>query len=551
MRTLLYLSHRELVNYLRLSLRTPKRLIPLMLFVLYLVMMLPMLFMTHFHGNHGIQLVLEGYEQQDVWSIAFVVFSLALVYFLHKSLSDSLLIFSLPEIDFVFSTPVDRRTIVLSKLLKLYARIGVFFLIYMLFILPSGDMLTRPYAASYLAAFVTMVLFAALIINVSTLLNLITTFRAGGNWWLAWAVKGLAVALFAFAVISCASNYRETGNILGSVESAFRSPFLLIILFPAKWAADLVLSPVYGWQHMFGTELSLLFICVLASLGAVLLRDENPYEPSLSISEKAAARRLAFKAGGFGSLMTEAMKSRGRSLNVKRGIPPFGTGAWAVVWKNMNIGLRTWSKSYVAGFVCMLLGLIAFKVFSGRGLDPVILTTAGVSVVMYLMMFMQWCMLGVFSADLRQANVLRPMPVKNWKLIAATAVQGPVIIVLVVWPLAILLSALSRASVGIWALLVCISLPFAAYSICCSQSVVAAIYPNREDQFQQSVGLMLSGFMSCLSVLPACITGFAAWMISGSIIITSAAIIIPSVFTAAAAILLGDYAYRRYDPTDE
>jgi len=132
LRTLLYLSHRELINYLKLSLRTPKRLIPLLLFLLYLLMVLSMVMVSHQHTSGAMQMLLGGYAQSDVWSAVFVVFSLALVYFVYKSFSDSLLVFSLSEIDFLFSTPVDRRTIVLSKLLKLYAKIGLFVLFYML-----------------------------------------------------------------------------------------------------------------------------------------------------------------------------------------------------------------------------------------------------------------------------------------------------------------------------------------------------------------------------------------------------------------------------------
>lgn len=552
MKILLFLELRQLANYIRVTLRSPKRLIPVILMMLWFAMMfLPQIMVrTLVHRPPAFPIAIQFPE--IIPSVLFFVCSIIMVYMVLKSFSDSLLVFGLSDIDFLFPTPISRRAIMTLKLLGLYMRAGSYALFMAMVFVPQLSMLARSMKGSVSTAWLGGVLFAAVIINICTLINLIATFREGKKWWLAWVVRGIAYALLIFAAGSIFLVYQRTGNVADGIVQTLRHPVITTLLLPSKWAADLLLTAFTGLVPGIGRELAMMALLAAGSYALVMMRDENPYEPALAASTRAAAIRAAARAGGYARMRTEMWKTeRRKTAKAEAGVPPFGRGAGALVWKNLNVGVRSSGRAMVTIPAIAAVALIATRAtLPSRDVEDVIEILVPV-VLGYFVFFTSMLTLQSFRSDLKQANILKPMPFPSWQIIAAQSVHGTLMVSGFTWILVVLVAVTYGLRPNSILPVLALTLPFLSYDLLCWQSAAAIIYPKVEDPTQQYLGSLIGMLASGIAVVPPMAVGAIAWFLHAGLIVVTVLAATISIGMAVIGIAVSGHLYSKFDPSDE
>jgi len=160
-------------------------------------------------------------------------------------------------------------------------------------------------------------------------------------------------------------------------------------------------------------------------------------------------------------------------------------------------------------------------------------------------------MLQVFRMDVKQANILKPMPIQPWKLISASALQGPAIVTLLVWPIAALFALLFGISGNSYQMLIILTVPFAAYLVSCAQAPVAILYFNSEDHSHLYVSFLLSNLVMFFSIAVITAIGAVLWFCHAGVIPTTVVVAVAALVMSAAFITLSAYLYRCHDPTSD
>jgi hypothetical protein len=550
MSILLYLEARQIVNYARITLRSPKRLVPAILVVLWMLMFIGPQLMLRLMGPRRPISVLSFTMPPQIPIALFALLSIVMFYKVHKSFSEGIVTFPLADIDFLFPTPISKRTILALRLLGMYAKVGLY-VVFFTFIFGYQLSMVAPTSVGISISGIALILFAVFVVNICTTINLVATFREAKKWWLSYAVRWLAYGLLIFVAGRWLLGYVLTGSFIQGAIQTFKHPLVVTLLLPAKWATDLMLSPFAGSSPGLRGELLGMWALALGSLALVLSRSENPYEPSLGISARAAAIRSAIRRGGFGRARAEMQKFRPQKTKAGIAIPPFGRGAIALLWKSLNVTMRTSGTALMAVpfIVAVLLGGLRLAAPQEVGVKEV--QTIATVLIGYLLFISSTMMLHSFRGDLKQANILRPMPIPAWQVIAMQGVHSTLISTATAWVVVILISIFYGLNVQSPLTIAVLALPFAAYASLCWQAVAAVIYPNPEDPTQQFVGNMLSGFAVFVTIGPVVGIGALGWLFHLGVVLPAMMIAAFSTVMAVGGILLSSWLYKRFDPTDE
>jgi len=554
MRLLLYIELRQFVNLIRLTLRSPKRLIPALLVTLWgLCYLIPTVVYrssapkVYMPGDLPINVTLKIVETG-----LFLLLALIALYMIQRSVSQSLIIYGLAEVDFLFPTPISRWRFIALKLAKFYIRIGLYLAFIIVVMSPTLLALSSTWYNSLItAAWLALMLYAVLLINVCTAINLVAAYgRSALGAWTRTLVRALTYGFVVLAGVTVYAAYARTENWAAGITSLFKHPVLTTLMFPAAWTADLATVPLRGWEPRLTWRLVLLAVLALVSFVVVLLRKENPYEPSLAISVRTGTLRKAIRSGDFGKVRAEVWKKRGANMR-RTAIPPFGRGAMAVFWKNLTVATRAWRGTLIAIFV-LIPGLAAL----GRLLvtDPGTLAVAQYSILpimLYLLWLVSVFMLHNLRGELKQVNILKPMPISSWRLMVAETAPAGLLILVYVWHIigsAVLLLGLPPSRLFIFTAL---ALPFVSYGCICSQVVAVVVYPNWEDFSQKWIGGMLGMALFVASMGPPIAVGALLWFLRVPLLIAVPVVICISLAIAAGGIGGGALAYNKFDPTSE
>lgn len=548
MKFLLYAEYRQFVNLIRLTLRTPKRLIFVVLFGIYIVSMI--LGQVAMHGRGGmLHSPPANIFPVDLFQAGLLVFAiLVTLVTLYRSFSESLVIYSPAEMDVLIAMPIGRRGVMARKLVGLYVRIAVYIAFIGVFMLPQ---LTFTYGMQPLivVALLSMVLYAASVINVATVINLIVACSSEDKRWqkalVLWSILGLLL----FMLMTFYSTHQHTGDAFAGVTALIRQPILVWLAAPAVWMSGLATATLRGWNPACGWQLAALAALALGTMAMVLARKENPYEPSLAASARRATIKQAMKSGDMGKVRAEMLRNRKQSAATL--VAPFGRGAMAILWKNMLLSVRS-SRGAMIGVAILVpaAALTGRVMIKDKGLLE-FAPHAMVGVVLYASWVLAMAMSQMLRADLKQVNTLKPMPISPWWLmVAETANTG-----LLAWAFIWLLFGSAVFLLGVPAsnllMIAGLSLPFVAYAAICSQTAVAVLYPNWQDPSQQWIAQLLGMGLSMLSVAPPAAVGALLFVLRVPPVIAVPVVVAISLALAAAGITLGAAVYRRHDPTDE
>jgi hypothetical protein len=548
MRVLLYLYGRNLVNLLKLTLSSPKRLIPAVVIAFwFLISLSSMIVPMSVPRNVNISESIPTDILYVIWSIVFVILAPVSCYFIQRAFHEGTLVFSLPEIDFICPTPLPRRDVLTLKLAQTYFWTVLGCLV-VSFIGTMFVMIASPsqFFSSLMRSTAALSCYSIIMINLCNLVNLAVAGKPDKNSRLEWISKGCFYALLAFTMGSVLSLYAKSHDIQMALTGGIRNPLLMLAFFPLKWTLDFVFRIGPSSLHA-----SIMCLLAVGTFVLVIRRKENPYEPSLGVSTRYAAMRAAARSGHQFKLSFSREKFKNKNFVGKTLVRPFGRGASAIIWKNLNIFTRTWMKTLfiILFFVELVLLLV-------RAIMPDMLTGEEVGYALcglsgYGFMLTLTSLSVRFGRELGQVNILKPMPIPSWKIVIIQPITESVMFTGIVWIISILVAVTYAVPKGEFFFAYMIVLPFLVCAPLSLQTIVAILYPNISDYSQRLFAGLLSLVVILIGVLPPVGVGALLLAIQAPELLVIVATMAVALAIAAVGILGGSRMYERFDPTSD
>ncbi len=326
MRAFIYLNLHLLKNTIKNVLITPKKLFIFLFFGIFI-------FLPLFSLSFIVDVKFEPpFTVETLGPVIFIVLTMATFALVILSILADTLVFSPSEVDFLFPSPLKRRTILLNRIITGYlinagmaliAPLVVLFMFSIVFVFSFWHRLLFSCTATALT-----VIFA---LNIGWLLFLMGSHGSEFKRSRASKVLLTCVAL----LLGALSLYLHWSVIQGiplvdALLHFFRSTVLKVTLFPMAMAADVAVA----WTLTLPVGLEILgLVCIcLITLGAVLSVDARFYEAAEKISKEKWAMRQKV-------LAKEVVVSESFARRMFK-IQPFGEGLTVLVWKNLVGALR-------------------------------------------------------------------------------------------------------------------------------------------------------------------------------------------------------------------
>lgn len=405
MRAIALLSFWKLRNSLRNLFSDPRKLLPLLFFVL----------MMCFSVGSALFGISQGPSKSNSMlsvanvHVAVTAILMALsVFCIDTGLGEGLLAFPMSDVDYLFPSPISRRTVLAYRLPALTFSILFFAGLSIYFIKMASNFGPPPPATGGPAPTGTIpfaiILCGAIWMNLAMFLSVHLADRKGIRRIEGFVVLAVIVALGA---IGWFRGMDAVGAILHS------KPVQLLFL-PTTLAADAVVAsnthqptgPVLGW----------LLLIYAFSLIPMFLSRSNWYEQSIVSSERISAMRVAAKSGYAGLAAFQASKHKHRSTK-EYTVKPFGQGGMALFWAHLCAAAkRPWPNFILPGLTALGVGIAgAMMNFkdppSGSGLQAAML--------MYSTIFLMGSAKTASEAAVRRRDVLSPLPIGGWQSVAA------------------------------------------------------------------------------------------------------------------------------------
>ena len=195
---------------------------------------------TRFVGKAELPVLFSVSGNQSAYCVLFGLISVVAGYMLIKAFSDSLLVFGMPEVDLLFPTPVSRRDVVGFKLVQLCLKSSFYIFLLVYLFMPIIRLLDPN--TSYLSMWLALFFVVVILINTSTAINLIATYRGGVRWWFSWVVRILVLGVGSLTIVLFSSNYRLTHDPVTSFLVAVSLPVLRLVFMPVEWVTTLAFA---------------------------------------------------------------------------------------------------------------------------------------------------------------------------------------------------------------------------------------------------------------------------------------------------------------------
>jgi hypothetical protein len=555
LKPLLYLEFRQFVNSLKNTLRSPKRLIPaLMIGAGVFSWFLQTALMVSGASRPGhMPMGLLGMNATSIremiraGSFLFLCFGTLVIVF--QAFSTGSLVFSLAHIDFLFPTPISRRSVLLIKLLRDYLKYTLWVAFFVTFtgapvmLALNGSLYPRGLVS--IAAFTAYVLF---VINMAHTVNIVFTFgfeRLKQAGKIIKLVLGLALAS---GILVGVSQFATTGDSYFSVLGAAKSPVIKTIFAPAYWCSKLVVAPLPHTGEIDFGQLALLWALAIGSFGLLMSRKENIYEPSLGVSVRTTRLRQAMRSGDATAVRVQMLQEKGTKRAGLLVIPPFGRGAAALLWKNLLIRYRmSWVQLLL---VLVLPAVVVIAVQRTVAGDEILQNLP--FVLIYMAFLMSITVQPQVRAELKHANILKSMPISAWKVMLVQTLNGSLY----------LSAGILVFAASIWAfvpaartdlLAVCaIGSVFLGFACVSATIIPALLYPDTRDQAQNFFCNLTGIMLISVASVPTIVLGVVLVVLVG---MSHYAALIPicavNAILGAAGVSISGAIFRRFDPTGE
>ena len=551
MKALLYLELRQFINSLKNVLRSPRRLIPALIIAAWLVSTILgnlLILSGAAEGPRGGGLAQSAVPVAEIEAGIFLLLSLGMMLTVYQAFTTGFLVFSIAHIDFMFPAPISRRGVLLVKLVKDYLKYG--FWVALFFVLLGApafaavDVSVLPTGLIGIAGLTALLL---MVVNVANTVNLVFTFGFERLKQAGLAVKVVLTGAVASMIGLGVYQYLLTGDSYASILWAVDSPLVNVVFAPARWCAGLVMVPLKGVTDEDLVRLLALWALAIGSFALLMSRRENIYEPSIGISVKYARRRQAISSGDYTGVRLEAFRERGVKRSSWVSIPPFGRGAVALCWKNLVSKYRMSSTHLIALLVAPLL-LILIKHFVKTTMVlhflPVILV--------YMVFLLSIMAAAEVRAELRYANILKPMPIAAWKVMLAQAVNASLYLGLGIAFFAGLMYVLLPETRGQLLLVSAVTAPFIGFACVSAAMIPSLLYPDTRDAAQNYIYNLVGFLLVSVATIPTIVLGVALlWIADLPAWIGLTAVCGANTIVGAAGISVAGSIFRRFDPTAE
>ncbi len=546
MRPLAYLHLRLFVNSVKHTLRTPRRLVPMVLLAAWAGQ--SVIFSTVMaldpEAWQSMKVHIPAARMDQIWSACFISLTATVVTLVYNSLRDGLLIFAPPHIDFLFPAPIKRRSVLLMKLFGDYGRYAAYVIFVGVFAL-QGYMLIGMHASTAFYAAVGALLLLSFVTNATHLLNVVTSYGVARLKITARVVKFSLVLVVSLLFVTALGHYVATGDAAGSLAVAAQNALAEFLLAPIVWCTNLIVGSTPGMVHNPMRELAWLAILAGGSLFALLRRPENFYEPSLAISARMARIRAAMNTGDWSSVAIEKRRDMEKARSAGLSIPPFGRGAVSLVWKYMAVQCRRMGWSMLA-----LVLLPPITALAARSLvhDAEVLKQSP-----YAILYVVWGFIFAAQADLRselrQTDVIKAIPIRGFKIILAQVfgqwLQLSVFALVAAVSIRWMIPEADGETLAI-ALVGSLSISIS----CISWSAIAVmLYPDCRDRLQ----LIVPGFVSLvlvgLTVLPSVAIIVRMLALGERLLSISVTLVLINILLAWMGLWIAGALFERYDPT--
>lgn len=548
MKPLIYLELRQLANSIKNLARSPKRLIPAVIIGAWLISAViqnlliasglsqPMMPSVH---------TLRALPVDAMWSGIFLLLSVTSGLVIYSALSEGLLVFSPSHIDFLFPTPINRRNVLAFKLLRDYVKYAVLAAIFFMALGSPlyGSLRIPPYPTiilSWLGSFFLIVF----VMNVTHTLNIVGTFGAHRLRFASRLVKFGMLGIAGIIIAAAAVHFSRTGQAFPSFIAATRNGLATVLLSPIAWCTDLILAPITGVVYETWGELLWLFVLASGSTVVLLSRPENIYEPSLGISMRMARVRAAMRVGDVVTARIQAGGWRGRHTYLAPPIPPFGRGASALLWKNLVVRIRTlrWG---VAMILVLPLGAAAAAALVNQ---TIILRLAPLAIP-YCVWLLALTSQQEMRGELRQANIVKAMPVSSFRIIAAEVFYHWLMILVVVLVAALSIWLfISQTDPDMLSLTVVISLAL-GFTCVAAVSIPVLLYPDSRDKMQEVITHLVSFVLASIVILPSLLVAVAFVLLRANLALTACVVVALNGALAWSALAIAGALFGRFDPT--
>jgi hypothetical protein len=557
-RPLLYLATRRFVNALKRVPKNPRLLMPALFFLLAFAGPAASFLFAHRDAVPPTEAspftpreLTEGGPGVLVAAIrGLLLFSV--IGSITAALGESRLFFSPSDVDFLFPAPLRRRAVLLFKMLGTY--LGLFFPVIYFPILLGGRVAAQ--AGLTPAAYWPGMLGAWLFLVATTNLTQFLLFarppdNGGGDdtrrarrerarKTLVWLVTGL---LFVGAVVLYQAVSTEGLRAIRTPLRAVNSEAASLLLFPVAWASDLFLVAFTGWSGAAAAKLAGLALIAALSLAALFGRDRDFYEGAMEFSSRHGQALAAARRGDATTLLTQ-MAQEGK-LPRGGGVRPFGGGTRSLVWKDLVITTRTPLRSWLT-----LLFIAAVPALLGRGIGG---RGGGAEGVVFWTVFFTINLSNVFLISIRtmlkRADITKALPIPPARFLFAENALSVALLTALGW-LSLGLMTLLGAQRGPLVTVAFLCLPSLAALILLTQTSFVLLYPNRDDQAQNTIGGLLGLFATTLALAPSLALGAVLHLTGASALVLGLAVTAANLVAAGAALAFAAFLWQRFDPTD-
>ena len=544
MRPLFYLHYRLIVNSIKYTLRTPRRLIPTLVVVLWLVQSITFSIVWLIAPPYGVKISLGSMKLEQIWAVVFIGLTAAVIMITYSALRDGLLVFMPPHIDFLFPAPVSRRVVLVMKLLNdygkhaLYAAGGALVLLQVYVLLSKAPMTA---ATAWLGA----VLLLVFVTNATHLLNIVTAYGAMRLRIAARFFKVALVLVAAGLIASAVTNFIWSGDVTVSLTRSVHNDVARFLLAPVVWCTNLVVGRMPNVAYRPVLDLLWLFLLAVGSFVVLIRRPENFYEPSLAVSARVARIRAAVQTGDWSTVRMERRRDTSGARSAGLWIPPFGRGAVALVWKYILVQYRRMGWSLLALFV--LPPLTAYAV------NSLIRDKNMLSHAPYGILFVVWGFIFAAQQDLRselrQADVIKSMPIRGIKIVLAQTFGQWLQLAAFVGIAGLSIYKLIPEADKEALTLVLVGSLSLAMSCIAASGIAVLMYPDSRDRFQLMVPAFVGTIFVSMALIPSIAVLVVLLALHESILMLASALVVLNFILAWVALYIAGELFDRLDPT--
>jgi membrane protease YdiL (CAAX protease family) len=461
---------------LRKIVSDPRRLIPaLLLLAIYA-------YSVMHRGPLG-QVIHPASDPKDAASVlencrAYTFFVLALIAdaMIGTGFTAAYLSFSVPDIDYLMSSPISRRTMLTLKILRVNATgLGYTVFLWLIFRTFAAPFFPPLPVRQNLGNFgeLSLFLFIAGCMQIGVAIAAHMGKRQAGYVTAQLLLLGL-VASAAWISIQLGPEV---------LVRVLNSPVIATLGFPCRWVADAMLLPLTGQSGGVAAALSFGFYCV--SLILVFARNANFYETAFFVTHDMAQMKEVIKrTGGTGQNTAQFAE---RYQRAKKGsapsgagrpysIPPFGSGAGAILWANLACMVKRPWLNFVSPLSLGLFlgGLVIWQPEMAGSLAAL---TAMLMAMLVLMGSISACV-----SIVNRQSLVGPLPIAPWKMACADILPLAFSSCLPIWILAAILAVGRVPDTAVLAILLVTCAPLIVVGLTAATYIAVANFAHlRQD----------------------------------------------------------------------